>query len=37
MSQVPHPIAAILALVELMESSTGKVAETQPPCTKLMP
>lgn len=28
MSQVPHPIAAILALVELMESSTGKLALT---------
>ena len=24
--QVPHPIAAILALVELMEASTGKIS-----------
>jgi hypothetical protein len=35
MNQVPHPIAAILALVELMESSTGKLAWTSSVHTKL--
>jgi translation initiation factor eIF-2B subunit alpha len=33
MSQVPHPIAAILALVELMESSTEPINHIEADCT----